>query len=533
MIMLKNKSLAFLAVLIFGIFLAHGCNSSDSSVQGSIDDTTGDTTGDAATTLSEAYPTSLAVASPFETVSGASLKSSAKSFSSAYSSSITRISTILSGSSIGSCSFDGQNFLAKSSRAECYGPTVLYENYPAAVTSSSGSLPQGDLGLWLEAEPSTGEACAAAELNQQMEGTSNQALAAMTAVASTICTANVNGVWPPAAGSSIDLLTLPTPLSAPNVTFSSATVGLDSTGDIWSYDLTFAYTDTSSVSHDIEVHLSHQDGSGVQSGRFTYMVDDDFPAGNCPSSDATTNGSLVYEIDSTSIELQSKVGVFCGNGASGIGPDGTVDPSYTYPAYPDGWGNNFEIFTANFDPTDLSGSYSYRWQAGPNDSNSRVFNIGVNSTTPMDGEAWFGYGDPVTSTDECIKGFYCNWAGPTATHDFVSTYAQRQFVTLNSTTGIVEATGSDIAYAPTNSCTYDGSGSFVYDRDVDGDLTDETASTIVVTDPVSSGLLLDLYSAIDVNLDGTATMCETIESRGFSSPMAPVYSNSYTGSMHP
>ncbi len=531
--MLKRKSIAFLAMLILGVFVAYGCNSSDSSVDAT-GDAAEDATGDAATTVSEAYPTSLAVASPFETASGASVKSSAKSFSSAYSSAITTISAILSGSSIGSCSFDVQNFFAKSGNASCYGPTLQFQNYPDSINPSATSLPSGDMGMWLEAEPSTGEACAAAELNEKMEGVSNQALAAMSSVAAMICTANVNSVWPPASGTTIDLTTLATPISATDATFTTATIGLDSTGNVWSYDMLFTYTDGSGNPYDIEVHLSHEDGASADAGRFTYIVDDTFAGGNCPTSDVTTNGSLVYEINSsTSINLQSRVGTFCGHGATGIGSTGLVDPSYTNPEYSDGWGNNFEIFTANFNPTDLSGSYSYRWQAGPHDSNSRVFNIGVNSTTPMDGEAWFGFGDAVTSADECIKGFYCNWAGPTATHDFWSTYAQRQFVTLNSTTGIVEATGSDITYAPTNSCTYDGSGTFAYDRDLDGDLTDETAATNVVTSPVTTGLEMDLYSAIDVNLDGTATMCETIESRGYSSPVAPAYSGAYTGGTHP
>lgn len=44
-----------------------------------------------------------------------------------------------------------------------------------------------------------------------------------------------------------------------------------------------------------------------------------------------------------------------------------------------------------------------------------------------------------------------------------------------------DGSSSNITYAPTNSCTYDGSGSFTYDRDLDSDLTYENSTTLVVT----------------------------------------------------
>ncbi|MBI5642236.1 MAG: hypothetical protein HY954_02040 [Deltaproteobacteria bacterium] len=486
------------------------------------------------TSVTEAFPSTLAVSSPFDVVSQSASLKSAKALTSGYSSITSKINTVLSGSSASVCTFDPQSFLSKPSRAECYGPTINYENHPDGTLPNSGQLPSGDLGIWKETE-STGEACAAAELNAQMEGVSFQTEAAMTSVASMVCTANVNGAWPPAAGSSIDLTTLATPISATNVTFSKATISLDSAGEVWLYDLAFVYTDTSSVSHSIAVQLSHDSTSTGGTGRFTYYADDTFSGGNCPTSDVTLNGSLVYSVSGTDVDLQSRIGYFCGRGSVGIGSDGLVDPMYTYTSYSKGWANNFSVFTANFDSSTLAGQYSYRWQAGPGDSNTRVFNIGVNSTTPLTGEAWFGFGDQIWTSDECINGFYCSWAGPGNTHA-ISKYAQRQNVTLNTVTGLVEPTNSaasDIIYAPTNACTYDGSGTFRYDRDLDGDYTDETAATNVVTATLTTGLVLDLYAAQDTNGDGTATMCETIQSRGITQPVAPSYSNAYTGSTHP
>ncbi len=528
-----EKALLFLLSITCALALGScsGGGGDDGSSSGDGEETTAPTAE-----VSDAFPTTLAVSSPFELVSsGAGVKSSAKAFTSGYSSITSEISAILSGTSIASCTFDPQSFLAKPSRAECYGPTMDYEDHPDGTTPNSGELPSGDMGIWNETE-STGEACAAAELNSQMEGVSFQTAAAMTSVASMVCTANVNGSWPPAAGASIDLTTLATPISAVNVVFNTATITLDSTGTIWVYDLDFVYTDPStSTPHDISVQLSHEDTSTGGRGRFTYVADDSFTGGNCSSSDVTLNGSLVYDTSGTEVDLQSRFGYYCGHGSTGVGSDGLVDPSYKYPTYATGWGNNFSIFTANFDSSTLAGQYSYRWQAGPNDSNSRVFNIGVNNTSPLTGEAWFGFGEPVTTSNECIDGFYCSWAGPGFTHT-MSSYAQRQHVTLNTTTGLVEPTNSaasDITYAPTNACTYDGTGTFKYDRDLDRDLTDETAATNVVTDPVTTGLLFDLYAAQDVDGDGNATMCETIENRGITAPTAPTYANSYTGPTHP
>jgi hypothetical protein len=537
-IMKSKFGAAVFAMLAVGAIALNGCSSdSSSSASGS-----GTDTGIAAS-VSDAYPSSLAVASPFETMTtgGASVKGVAKagsSFTTAYDYMISTVSSVLSGSSGSLCTFDPQMFLAKPGHVDCYGPTLNYEDHPDGTIPNSGQLPSGDLGIWTETESSTGEACAAAELNSQMEGVSYQALASMTSVASLVCNAYVNGVWPPAAGSTIDLMdpSLTTPLSVERVSFNTAKITLDSTGAVWVYDLDFDYTDTASAVHNIVVQLSHEGGTGGGKGRFTYIVGDTFTGGNCPTSDVTVNGSLVYDATSgTSINLQSRAGTYCGSGAVGIDGSGLADPSYTQTSYADGWGNNFTVFTADFDPANIAGQYSYKWQAGSGDSNARILNVTVNNTDPMDGEAWSGFGAQVWDTTSCIQGFYCAWAGPGYTHT-MSDYVQRQHVTLNAVTGVVEPTNSaasDITYAPTNSCTYDGSGTFKYDRDMDGDLTDETAATNVVTDPATTGLEFDLYEAQDVNGDGNATVCEAMQARGYSAPAIPTYANPYTGPTHP
>ena len=45
------------------------------------------------------------------------------------------------------------------------------------------------------------------------------------------------------------------------------------------------------------------------------------------------------------------------------------------------WSDNYQQFTAEFDPETLGGHYSYVWQAGRMDSHSRILNIGLEAVT--------------------------------------------------------------------------------------------------------------------------------------------------------
>ena len=190
--------------------------------------------------------------------------------------------------------------------------------------------------------------------------------------------------------------------------------------------------------------------------------------GHC-SGDVTDNGSLHYVRSSaTELSFQNRFGQFCGAGASGLteplpstaGISGNVVSPGTRLVMT--WGNNFSVFTADFDPTTLAGEYSYSWQAGYGDSDSRILNLNLTAST---GTAYFGYGPEfTTSTSGVIDGFYCNWAGPGG-HSKAQ-YAQKQTMTLAA--GLWGPDVSTITYAPTNSCIYDGSGSFTYDRDLSG-----------------------------------------------------------------
>ena len=137
-------------------------------------------------------------------------------------------------------------------------------------------------------------------------------------------------------------------------------------------------------------------------------------------------------------------------------------------------------------PVSGAGHYSYSWQAGVNDSHSRVLNVGLNDFDPMDGVAWYGYGQSFDNGAQDagqINGFICNWAGPGNNHTLLN-MAQRQSLIYSAATDqfVVSDGGSNITYAPTVACVYssDEGGSFLYDRDLDGELGDESADTVDV-----------------------------------------------------
>ena len=227
----------------------------------------------------------------------------------------------------------------------------------------------------------------------------------------------------------------------------------------------------------------------------------------------------------SSVVIQARSATACGLASTAPGANllqapvssSVLSGNVVDPAAP--WADNFSVFTAEFDPSTQLGNYAYSWQAGSGDSHARVLAVGLE--TAAGGEAYFGFGDPVqASLGGAIKGFLCNWAGPGNTHsppDF-SSYAQRQWLTRDSGGRyvIAEPSHSNITYAPTNACMYDGAGSFVYDRDHDGDLADETAETSAV---MVSGTTLgfDLMTASE----GEATITEHITARGYDLPSYP------------
>lgn len=487
------------------------------------------------------FPTGLAVASPTaRSDSGAAriiagAVAPAIATSSQYEWASELIAAVLNGTTQPADAFDPEMLMRTATNANCYGPTLDYADHPDYVsgTDQDGELPSGDLGIWKDTDVD-GNACATAELNQQLGGVSNRATMGLVALASMLHVANDDGVAMPAAGASINLLTNMNAAGIPSVMFTQATLALSADGGTWSYDLGFTYAQPSggggTVDRTVELSLDHTPTSdSVYRGIMTYRVEADAMGGNCGMvvSGATNNGTLYYNRTSaTAIFVNAREGGYCGDVAAEVAADTDIDGTSTYqflnPAdkfdelsNPNGWANNFNMFSAAFNPSTLEGDYVYAWQAGMGDSHARVLQLSMNANA-ADGEAYFGFGDAIDTTDGSILGMICNWAGPGNTHT-PQPYAQRQFFTYNTTLGVFEiGTGaSDIVYAPTNTCLYDGTGTFDYDRDLDGTLSDaDDIKTVLSSGTASSTqLILDL-----MGINTAATIQEAITNRGFALP---------------
>jgi hypothetical protein len=485
------------------------------------------------------FPSGVAVASPtdtFDNTSGGGLNNNTfapavMTWTTAYADAVTRINALLNGEVAVNDVFTPELFFNSGVNANCYGPSLLYEDHPDAATPNSGQLPGGDLMIWLETDVASGHTCSAAQLNSRMNGIKNQSFASLMSLASMLFVADSNGESLPEVGGVLDLTEDMNALALTGVSFDTATIEQLST-DQWQYIQNYRYDNGSGVERVISVTLTHTSTESdlVYDGLLAYTVNGDdslFGGGNCQQNERTLNGSLAYSRESeTVLKMQSRVATLCGLDASGFVTDlsasdvGQVDTDNQYDpsSNPDGWSENFNLLGVEMDPNTLAGSYAYVWQAGLGDSHSRIFLMGVNfnesgGTGTIDGEAYAGYGDRVANSDGMIGGLICNWAGPNNDHT-LQNFSQRQFFTLDESTGLftTSAGGSDITYAPTNSCEYDGSGTFVFDSDLDNDLADEVASPAITA---------DLMAATDTDGDTVATMREAIVARGYNLPDIP------------
>ncbi len=459
------------------------------------------------------FPENLAITSPFEFHSktlNRSLREYSNKTVSKYAWTTARIERLLKSTEPSICRFDPELFLKQSRDASCYGPEINYEGHPDAssVFEEKGLLPSGDLGIWQEINQPDKQACSAAQLTAKMEGIRDRSLASLMGLSSMICAINNNNHTLPDSST----LSITNEMNALNITdtvFNSVTLthSIDLSGnDTYSYSMDFDYA-PSGTHHSIIVDMEHstKNSTGDYSGFITTQVNDEFSGGNCSDSNITRNNSLHYERDlDNQIRVQAREAQFCGHDINGLNSDNKVNPSDKFTGYNNGWGNNFAIFSANFNPLTLSGNYAYSWQAGPDDSNSRVFNI-ITDFSNRTGDAFYGYGNDIASSDGRITGFICNWAGPGNSH-VLNDYVQHQALIITPETGQISASHSHISYAPTNSCNYDGLGHFSYDSNMDGSLDTGTKT------PITAKLL----EVVDNNDD---RLFDEISATGFLLPL--------------
>jgi hypothetical protein len=345
---------------------------------------------------------------------------------------------------------------------------------------------------------------------------------------------STGAVWPDdvTPGDTLDLTAELQATGVEGVTFTTASMGLGEDGAAWSYVLELDYEAAGGGTKHIALALQHSvtdRDAGSFEGLLSYTIEDEYTDRNCrdrPNGENTLNASVHYtKTGDSSVVLQARSATACGLASSTPSADLLNDPITSSvlagnAVSPDGdWADNFSVFTADFEPETLIGSYAYSWQAGSGDSHTRVLQVGLE--TEAGGEAYFGFGEPVqTSLSGEIQGFICNWAGPGGSHsptDFAK-YAQRQALTRDTGNRFIVAnpSASNITYAPTNSCMYDGASTFTYDRDLDGDLVDETLDTTAVMQSGTT-LAFDLMTVAD----GEATIADHITARGYDLPSYP------------
>ncbi len=450
-----------------------------------------------------------------------------------------RIRRILDGdSSVDLASvLDLQGLFTPSGNANCYGPQMLYANHEDAGSgSSSGSLPGGDLGLWLEYENGT-QPCVAAQLKQRtrsVRGQTTQGLVMAALMRLTVARSSTLAM--PAAGASTDASTemqaaLRAVPALAAVVVHAATISLDSGGSVYTYRLALDNGVSGAGAQLGEVIMTHTKGSGpavfngvLQVAGFSLSND---AAMGCE--DAKDSGTGLYQLanvstvtytrDGSAIAFGSRNGNYCGHpsattvanygaAVASLTSAGELDPSVKLGGntrgVSTGWRGNFSRFASAIDKDTGAGNFLFAWQAGPMDNASRMLAITADYNSATDTRTlggYFGFGDDIATSSGALSGMICNWAGPGNSHTPQASFQSQVATHTGSAVGFSIASGaSKIAYAPTNSCA---STTTSFDLDANNTL--------------DSGEGVGTASDLDVP-SGTNTVQQEIESRGFVIP---------------
>lgn len=479
------KKFYFVLVFIIAVSLA-SCGGSSSGGGSSDDDGGGGSTTE--NELATAYPTDLALASPFEAGSGvAGLKKQEATDSPAtFEEKKEKSDEILNADTPTGCfNFSGE-MKGEEEFLDCYGPPVdlggTHED--GAFTAMNDPLPGGDLGIWLE-EEDNGEACIAAKVNNSFAAAEKRTDFAQFVAASVLCVANQNSIaLPDTAGESIDLTVEyadALPDAAP-ITPDSVTLTLVEAGT-YKTSISGTVTSPEGDSFDMSMSLTHAPLDATNStfeGLLQHRVtSDDFGSmANCGAGTKTAAASVLYAKESAdSLKVRFKQAIFCGEADDGdvFDANGETDPSNKYAAAgndcngtvdesANGWGDTFVNSVMNLDPETGFGSMYWAWQAGRCDGNTRVFNASVAADGGSGGDpggcGYFGFGpDAAEETVGAVDGMICNWAGPGAGPfggKTMQDLVQRQCVTLEDNLYVSDTDQLNIAYAPVNDCDNNG-----------------------------------------------------------------------------
>jgi hypothetical protein len=206
---------------------------------------------------SRIFPVDLAVASPLHMENVVNAAAVNGSWATGYAIATAEIYSVLTGATAVTTVFDAAGLLMAGVDANCYGPTLQYRNHPDGGGGGTGELPHGDLGIWQEMD-STGDACAAAQINARLNGAEQQSQASLLLMAALIDAATDAGLSLPVTGGVLDVTAAISAAGIPHVTFTLATISYDVTTGTWTYYAEFTYTDPADGSvHPMVVSLDY------------------------------------------------------------------------------------------------------------------------------------------------------------------------------------------------------------------------------------------------------------------------------------
>jgi hypothetical protein len=220
--------------------------------------------------------------------------------------------------------------------ANCYGPQVAYASHEDGP-GGSGTLPTGDVGLWIATDAASGQPCAVAQLRKRISGAKRQGLQGLLMAATMRRTVAASSTLAmPASGGSTDLTSdyqsaIDRLLPASTPTADAATISLDGVGT-YTYRLVLSHGSGANAKRG-EMILRHTPGSSdtVYSGTLQvagFALDSDAAFGCSDQTDAGTGlfksarvSSLKYSRDGGTVKFGSRSGQYCGHPVAGSGSD--------------------------------------------------------------------------------------------------------------------------------------------------------------------------------------------------------------------
>ena len=410
-----------------------------------------------------AYPESFVVASPLmntlatasslDTIAGSKIKINEFKPDASFKEQTKVINAIVNSTTIDNCKISLPTLPqpGNSPRATCYGPVVEYQYHlDSPGNSGIASLPPGDLGLWTSSDGS--QACTAAQMNAIINDMSAKVDSSLLLAASMVCIMNANGQSLPSAGSSVSLTTElndAIQVNNPNTTISTASLERleDSDGHpVYKYSIistTLIGTESFTYSTYLK-HIPTVDDNSSYKGKIWGSLE--------PSTSVNATAySVTYEKENTAIKAKLT------SAFSVLTKDSLLDSDGNIPVTGP-WNQNFNYALFNIDSETGLGAVSYSWQAGAQDSHTRVFNVFTEQNGDVvSGCGFFGYGQKVdksggTLPTNTISTFICNWAGPGNSHVGKVNMAQKQCMEKNAS-GYFVSTKDNIEYSPVNNCS--------------------------------------------------------------------------------